>query len=56
MKPFIHPINNEKGFIMIVALVILVLLTIIGTSATNNTSVELKISANDKFHKVHLNL
>lgn len=52
MKPFIHPINNEEGFIMIVALVILVLLTIIGTSATNNTSVELKISANDKFHKI----
>jgi len=52
MKPFIHPINNEEGFIMIVALVVLVLLTIIGTSATNNTSVELKISANDKFHKI----
>ena len=52
MKRFIHPINNEEGYIMIVALIILIMLTIIGTSATNNTSVELKIAANDKFHKI----
>ena len=52
MKTFIRCINNEEGNVMVVALFVLILLTIIGIAATDNTSVELKISANDKFHKI----
>jgi hypothetical protein len=52
MKTFICCINNEEGNVLVVALFVLILLTIIGIAATDNTSVELKISANDKFHKI----
>jgi len=52
MKTFIRCINNEEGNVLVVSLFVLILLTIIGIAATDNTSVELKISANDKFHKL----
>jgi hypothetical protein len=40
--------NNEQGFVLILALVMLVVLTIIGIAATNTTIIELQISGNDK--------
>jgi hypothetical protein len=43
--------NNEQGFVLIVALLVMVVLTIIGIAATRNTSLELMISGNDKVHK-----
>ncbi|MFC1859426.1 PilX N-terminal domain-containing pilus assembly protein [Thermodesulfobacteriota bacterium] len=52
MKAVEPIVRDEKGSVIIIALIVLVLLTIIGTSATDITSVELQISANDKFHKV----
>lgn len=43
--------NDENGFVLITALLILVVLTIIGIAATTNTSLELQIAGNDKVHK-----
>jgi len=44
-------IRNEGGFVLIVALLIMVVLTIIGIAATNTSIFELMISGNDKVHK-----
>ena len=46
-----YPEEGEGGFVLVVAMVVLVLLTIIGISATNMTNVELQIAGNDKVHK-----
>lgn len=43
--------NDDKGFVLITALLIMVVLTIIGIAATTNTSLELQIAGNDKVHK-----
>jgi hypothetical protein len=48
-KPF--KANNEEGYILVVTLLILVLLTVIGLAMNRNTSLELLISGNDKVHK-----
>jgi len=46
-------LTNESGGVTIVAaILILVILTIIGISATNTTMVELNIAASDQFHKI----
>ncbi|OQY21843.1 MAG: hypothetical protein B6I37_08055 [Desulfobacteraceae bacterium 4572_35.2] len=44
-------INNEGGFVLITSLLMLVILTIIGISATNTTTVELQIAGNDRIAK-----
>lgn len=44
-------INNEKGFVLITSLLMLVVLMIIGIAATNTTTLELQISGNDKAAK-----
>ena len=45
--------QNETGSVTIIAaLMILVILTLIGISATSTTTVELQIAANDQFHKI----
>jgi len=44
-------INNEKGSLMVIAIVILMLLTLIGISITTTASLEIQIAANDRFHK-----
>ena len=44
-------INNEKGFVLITSLMMLVVLMVIGIAATNTTTVELQISGNDKAAK-----
>lgn len=44
-------INNDGGFVLIVALLIMVVLTVIGIVATNTSVLELKISGNDRVHK-----
>ena len=46
-------INNQNGSVTIIAgLLILVVLTLIGISATSTTTVELQIAANDQFSKI----
>ncbi len=41
-------LKNEKGFVLIVSLMMLVVLMIIGIAATSTTNIELQISGNDK--------
>jgi len=43
--------NNEKGSIMVIAVIILMILTLIGISITTTTSLELNIASNDRLHK-----
>jgi Tfp pilus assembly protein PilX len=46
-------VNNQNGSVTIIAgLLILVVLTLIGISATSTTTVELQIAANDQFSKI----
>lgn len=52
MNSFCKPIQNEDGFVLIVALFVLILLTIIGISATNTSTIDLQISQNDKAYKI----
>lgn len=52
MNPFFRHIHNEDGFVLIVALFVLILLTIIGISATSTTTIDLQISQNDKASKI----
>ncbi|MBM9535542.1 pilus assembly PilX family protein [Desulfobulbus alkaliphilus] len=40
-------LNNEQGFVLVTALMILVMVTIIGIAATNTTIFELQISGNE---------
>jgi type II secretory pathway component PulK len=52
MKVFSQCQDNEKGSVLVVALVILVLLTIIGISATTTTNIETQIAGNEKSQKI----
>lgn len=45
------PINNEKGAVLVVALIIMGILMVIGTAITMTTSIELKIARNEKVAK-----
>lgn len=42
--------DNEEGFILVISMLIMVVLTVIGISATRNTTIELQIAGNDKFY------
>ena len=44
-------LNNEKGSIIVVALLLLVFLTIIGITATNNARMELNVTRNSQEYK-----
>lgn len=44
-------VRGEQGFVLVTALLIMLVLTIIGIAVTNNTSIELQVSGNDKVHK-----
>ncbi len=46
-----NTVDNENGYVVIGALFILLLLIIIGMSATTNTSLEIQIAGNDRTHK-----
>ncbi|MBN1932203.1 MAG: pilus assembly PilX N-terminal domain-containing protein [Desulfobacterales bacterium] len=45
-------LKNEKGSTIVISLMILVLLTVIGISATHTSTVETLISTNDLFNKI----
>jgi hypothetical protein len=55
MAIFFKNKSDERGSVLIVALLILVLLTIIGISATTTTNIETQIAGNDKFQKIAFN-
>jgi hypothetical protein len=48
---FPDPRANEQGFVLVTAMLILVILTLIGTSMTNTTVTEIQIAGNDKLQK-----
>jgi hypothetical protein len=45
------PIDNEQGFVLVVALLFLVILTLIGISATNTSIVEVQVAGNNRLMK-----
>ena len=51
MREALKQINNEKGAVLVVALVIVGLLMVIGTSITMTSSIELNIARNEKLAK-----
>jgi hypothetical protein len=52
MNSFLRHIHNEDGFVLIVTLFVLILLTIIGIAATNTSVIDIQISQNDKASKI----
>ncbi len=51
MNPKYKMLNNDRGSIMVVALLLLVFLTIIGITATSNTRMELNVTRNSQIYK-----
>jgi hypothetical protein len=47
----LKPIRNEKGAVLVVAIIIIGLLTVLGTVTTMTTSIELNIARNEKVGK-----
>jgi hypothetical protein len=46
--------EGEEGSVLVIAMIMLALLTIIGISATNTSTIEVQIAANDRFYKQNL--
>ena len=51
MESFSYQQKGEQGSVLVVALVMIILLSIIGISASKTTSTELLIASNEKSHK-----
>lgn len=45
-------LKNDRGSVLIIALLVLVLLTIIGISATTTTTTDIQIASNEKVHSM----
>jgi len=45
-------LNNEKGSVLVIAVIFLMLLTVLGVFATTTSTIELQISGNDKINKM----
>jgi Tfp pilus assembly protein PilX len=52
MSALRSPLNNEEGSAIIAALFILVIVTVLGITATNTSTLELQIASNDQFIKM----
>jgi len=46
----IKPLKNEEGAVLVIALVLLGLLAILGVAATNTSTLEVKIAANNRIY------
>ncbi|MFC1823650.1 PilX N-terminal domain-containing pilus assembly protein [Thermodesulfobacteriota bacterium] len=44
--------QQEEGSVLVIALILLVLLTVIGISASTTSEIELQIAGNERFHKM----
>lgn len=44
--------SNERGSVLIVALLILIFLTLLGIASTTTTEIEIQLAGNERFHKV----
>ncbi len=51
MPPIPTHDNNQEGSVLVVALILLVLLTVIGISASRNTEIETMIAGNERINK-----
>ena len=51
MRIILLPVRNEQGFVLIISMMMLVILTLFGTFATNTSVIELGISGNDRVSK-----
>src|SRR6056297_3509540 len=49
-------IKNENGSAVLVGLLVLVVLTVIGIASINTSSIELKISHNEKIYRQNFNI
>ena len=52
MKVSFRQLRDEEGSVILVALLVLMILTLIGISATNTSQVEIQIAGNQKFHDI----
>jgi hypothetical protein len=50
MKQIVDTIANDRGSALVVALLVLVLLTLMGISATTTSTIEVQMAANEKFY------
>ncbi len=50
-RPQLKTTDNEDGFVLVATMLILILLVVIGISATNTTSIEYQIAVNDRMAK-----
>jgi hypothetical protein len=50
MKVIVDTIANDRGSALVVALLVLVLLTLMGISATTTSTIEVQMAGNEKFH------
>jgi hypothetical protein len=51
MRTVSQKIHHEKGAIVIIALVLLILVTLMGMTITQITSIEMQVAANERDHK-----
>ncbi len=49
--PMPSAVANERGSVVILALIMLVLLTLVGTSATNTSTLEIQVAGNERVYK-----
>lgn len=52
MKGIVDNIANDRGSALILALLVLVLLTLMGISATTTSTIEVQMAGNEKFHEM----
>ena len=52
MTTFSATLGNEKGSVLVVGMLIMVLLTVIGIAATTTTSIEVNIAGNNRWYQV----
>ncbi len=52
MKPLVKILGNEEGSMIVMVILILVIVTILGFSATRTSVLEQQIATNDQLHKI----
>lgn len=51
-----NTVSDEKGSVLVIALVMLALLTTLGIMSTNTTSIDLQIAQNERIHRQNFNM
>jgi len=52
MKILFHPINNQDGSMILIAMMLIVMLTIMGITSTTTSVVENRVAVNEQLHKM----